>query len=661
MAQTEELDLRIAVTDTGAIFADAQELAISGKKEAYDLYLKAALAGNPAAAYMICQYLDRGLADGDGTDALFWGTYAYLGRYPAAEEWLRGYFAERDIPADGELYSRCLGLADKGNGPAAFMAGMACYTGIGTGFDPAKAYGLFCRSADLGNADGACEKALCLIRGSGTGRNIGEGLGILEELCSKGCERALIKYAEILEYGFGVPRNREKALSIYVSLAEKKHPYAAYQAGRCYMDGIGTAKDPDMAYSWFCVSQAMGSPEGDFGMARCILAGIVDGSVAEGIPLMKHAAERRCSDAMFMLAQLYNKDGRVVKRDTALAMRYYEEAAYCCNTAALIHLFRCYSAGENVKKNASAAFGYAARAAAYGSIDGCYEAGHALLTGTGVKKDEAEGFRLCRIASDEGYMKAAYTVANCYIRGRGVPRDFKKGFAMHEALVSKGYARSSLLVGESYYLGDGVDRDYGKAFKAFQVGAENGNAVCQFYLGECYDKGNGTRKDPKVALEWYAKAAKQGHIISQNILEERHAQELAASDESPFALFEKKARAGDAQAMFIVGRYYEEGIGIAKDIEKAKEWYTKAKKRGNAAARKALEDLGGRQRPVKRKVSGFNRSAESEIQCHNGDEDRHQAGKLVDNLRLQRFISPRKHNMSYVHTLKTVSRMEVPI
>ena len=43
--------------------------------------------------------------------------------------------------------------------------------------------------------------------------------------------------------------------------------------------------------------------------------------------------------------------------------------------------------------------------------------------------------------------------------------------------------------------------------------------------------------------------------------------------------------------MYIVGRYYEDGIGIEKDLNKAKDWYRKAKKRGNSAAKRALDAL----------------------------------------------------------------------
>ena len=79
-------------------------------------------------------------------------------------------------------------------------------------------------------------------------------------------------------------------------------------------------------------------------------------------------------------------------------------------------------------------------------------------------------------------------------------------------------------------------------------------------------------------------------MVSRKIVEDEKSQEILR-DQSPFATFEKSARAGNAQSMYIVGRYYEDGIGIEKDLSKAKEWYRKAKKRGNSAAKRALEAL----------------------------------------------------------------------
>jgi len=51
------------------------------------------------------------------------------------------------------------------------------------------------------------------------------------------------------------------------------------------------------------------------------------------------------------------------------------------------------------------------------------------------------------------------------------------------------------------------------------------------------------------------------------------------------------AENGDPEAMFIIARYYEEGIGVEKNIDEAKKWYNKAAPLGHFGAKKALVRL----------------------------------------------------------------------
>lgn len=50
------------------------------------------------------------------------------------------------------------------------------------------------------------------------------------------------------------------------------------------------------------------------------------------------------------------------------------------------------------------------------------------------------------------------------------------------------------------------------------------------------------------------------------------------------------AVAGFPVAQYMLGRYYEKGIGVAKDRVLAKEWYEKAAAQGNEKAKKRLQD-----------------------------------------------------------------------
>ena len=73
--------------------------------------------------------------------------------------------------------------------------------------------------------------------------------------------------------------------------------------------------------------------------------------------------------------------------------------------------------------------------------------------------------------------------------------------------------------------------------------AKAGDAEAQFEIGKRLDFGQGVEAAPKLAADWYHKAALQGH-----------------------------PKASEYLAIF-----YEEGIGVVKDLEKAKEWRERAK------------------------------------------------------------------------------------
>ncbi len=64
--------------------------------------------------------------------------------------------------------------------------------------------------------------------------------------------------------------------------------------------------------------------------------------------------------------------------------------------------------------------------------------------------------------------------------------------------------------------------------------------------------------------------------------------------ESPFQTYLRSAEKGDADAMFIVGRCYQDGVGTEKDMDKALSWIKKAADKGNAAARRMVAQLGKR-------------------------------------------------------------------
>jgi TPR repeat protein len=116
--------------------------------------------------------------------------------------------------------------------------------------------------------------------------------------------------------------------------------------------------------------------------------------------------------------------------------------------------------------------------------------------------------------------------------------------------------------------------------------------LAQYYAGHHYASGIGTEQDESAAIRWYTRAAKQGHTYSRQLIENYSGEKIKPTTRmTPFEKHMDEALGGDAGAQFIMGRYHEEGIGVTKDSEKAKEWYSKAAEQGHAGAKNALNML----------------------------------------------------------------------
>jgi uncharacterized protein len=179
-------------------------------------------------------------------------------------------------------------------------------------------------------------------------------------------------------------------------------------------------------------------------------------------------------------------------------------------------------------------------------------------------------------------------------------------------------------MGDRYFTGRGLEQDYAKAFEWYRKAADQGLADAESRLGYLYTNGLGVSRDIDQARAWYQKAADQGNGEAKAALQRPQPQpnpsEQNAPPGAPFAAtsqeqdltpaqenergdgdvifhkygdamewYRKAADRGLANAQFNVGELYENGWGVAKDIDQAKGWYQKAADQGYAPAKIALE------------------------------------------------------------------------
>ena len=98
---------------------------------------------------------------------------------------------------------------------------------------------------------------------------------------------------------------------------------------------------------------------------------------------------------------------------------------------------------------------------------------------------------------------------------------------------------------------------------------------------------------PERALIWLKQAAEQGNldaIYAMALL--GRAGHIAMPEAEMISYWRRSAEAGLADAMFRMGRFYEEGKRLERDLEEAEKWYKRAHERGypDAAYRLRLMD-----------------------------------------------------------------------
>jgi TPR repeat protein len=94
-------------------------------------------------------------------------------------------------------------------------------------------------------------------------------------------------------------------------------------------------------------------------------------------------------------------------------------------------------------------------------------------------------------------------------------------------------------------------------------------------------------------VKWYTKAAEQGHAPAQNKVGCIH-HDKEQYDEA-FKWYMKAANQGFTDAEINLGIYYEDGLGVEKNIPEAIKWYAKAAEKGDTYAAEVLEELTSRE------------------------------------------------------------------
>ncbi|MBF0887286.1 MULTISPECIES: tetratricopeptide repeat protein [Gluconobacter] len=253
-------------------------------------------------------------------------------------------------------------------------------------------------------------------------------------------------------------------------------------------------------------------------------------------------------------------------------------AALFSSKGKLDHAIRLTETGKAVQ-----GFALLSRLAAAGDAEASFRVGRAYLDGIGVPPSLEEGARWIYQAAQAGHIEAAFVLATLYTVG------LPEGFEIRPAQAG---------LDLSHVPSAGPRRpDFHLGLHWARIAAEAGSPDAQALLGYILTNGPDDLRDLSQARSWYDRSAaagcSQGHLgVALSILDDARTGEALASAAQHLM---EATKGGLGTAFDILGRMYESGSGVPRDLGKAATYFHEAAERNivTAQARYGLMLLEG--------------------------------------------------------------------
>jgi TPR repeat protein len=481
------------------------------------------------------------------TEAWFYIGQAHLARkdLPAARrafQWIAGG-GIRSM----ELYPQALGeLQRLATSDAQFKAGASAYKEK----DAAAARVQWEQGAAVDDAKAIYALAHLALGRDGSAIDRPKALALFERAAALGHAPAHFMLGNLYSYSADGKPELERAFKHYLAGAELGDGDAQASLGDCYRNGAGVAKDNTKAAFWYL-----------------------------------RASQRGHMGAAHEMARAY-QHGWGVTRDPETARNMHTVLADAGYAPAQANLGWMYFDGHGGNMDRAKAASWFRKSAAQGNPEGQYGLGKALVQGDGVRQDYTEGMVLLRKAAAQGVTNAMVQVGYAYDEGAGVDRDYAEAMKWYLRAAQSGNAIGEYNIAMLYKFGKGVSKDPAETRAWLGKAARHGDGDAARMVGQIYRVGEHVGSDMLEAAKWYTLGSEQGDAVSQFELGAMYLSGPLEKDaKKAFSLFERAAAQGNTNAEYQLGVCYENGIGVAADIDKAVEAYRKSVQGGMTAAR----------------------------------------------------------------------------
>ncbi|KAI9319137.1 hypothetical protein BX666DRAFT_1854633 [Dichotomocladium elegans] len=413
--------------------------------------------------------------------------------------------------------------------------------------------------------------------------------------------RARVMLARFYLHGWGhVTKNAARAFELLKQSLDL--PVAHYWLGACYEEGIPGTLVPDLALAFehYKMAAAGGDVDGEFQVAFMLANGRgVPHDPRGAFPWYQRAADKGHPSALYSLGLYYARGCKgITAVDQNKARECFERAARKGLVTAMTSLASLYRAAHQTEPMVY----WFQKAASLGDPSAQRHLGALYKSGLGVEKNYSIAVEWLTKAVHQKDSQAALLLGSCYQNGESLEVDYEKALALYYQAAQLGnstghYAAGLLLQSMSRHdeaycqfhlvINDPKTTDSmaGKAAKlvlaryalgyyfvenypivitdlrgvtpedAFQMLLELANvrhfSSAYFWLGNCYYEGKGIPIDYVQAHHWLLRAADETGVVD---------------------------------AIVRVAFMYEQGLGVAKDLEAACKYYQQGAEKNHPEA-----------------------------------------------------------------------------
>jgi len=480
------------------------------------------------------------------------GCYELAGKYDDA----------LGVPADDKraatLYGQSFGLlsADckKNAGPSCYLVGMSWFYGRGTTKDRGKALAGFMRGCASGSGPACYWVGYSYRYGYGTSKDVDKALDYFDKSCSQydnadGCHDAGVVIAKTPEKK---PRTgaEKKHLMDYGDRACKLEKRTCDLLGYLYATGDGGVKDQTLSTKWYLVG-------------------------------CEHGSSAACQSGAH---RAFNGNG--MAKDTDRAMTMWQRACDLNWAAACADLGEHYYTGDITKKDYKKAYDLFYVGCVRGDGDGCHWLGWVLHKGK-TADGKADGKRAVYYYAkgcDMGQASSCIDLGHLYEQGApGVDKDPKKAEAQYDRACTMGHRKGCISLGDMHYEGKGVPKNPLAAGQAYLRACKDGATQQCWWIDALLRQGKADEAQKKEALGALEIACKEPNEDACMVLGGLYGWGgyLAGKNGSrAFGIYDASCKRGHELACVQLGHLYSNGIGVVKDVAKAKELFTQQCNRG---------------------------------------------------------------------------------